>query len=192
MDILPILSSFTLISLAELGDKTQLAVIMLAAQHSAISVFSGSLLAFLLVNGISVLTGSILISFLPLKWITIASGLVFILFGLLELVNKEKGETKIKKRSSTLFTAFSFVSLMELGDKTQIASIALATQFSSPLIVFIGIMLAFVLVTGIGVLLGSKLISLLPVKYLRIGTAVLFILFGVIFMINFITGNSIF
>ena len=81
---------------------------------------------------------------------------------------------------------------MELGDKTQIASIALATQFSSPLIVFIGIMLAFILVTGVGVILGSKFISLLPMRYLRVGTAVLFILFGVIFMIHFITGNSIF
>jgi len=81
---------------------------------------------------------------------------------------------------------------MELGDKTQIASIALATQFSSPLIVFIGIMLAFILVTGIGVILGSKFIRLLPVKYLRIGTATLFILFGVIFIINFITGSSVF
>jgi len=192
LDILPLLSSFALIALAELGDKTQLAVIMLSAQHSAISVFSGALLAFLLVNGISVLTGSILISFLPLKWITLASGLVFILFGLLELIRKEKEKTKIEKRHSTLFTAFSFVSLMELGDKTQIASIALAMQFSSPAIVFGGIMLAFILVTGIGVILGSRFIRLLPVKYLRIGTAALFIIFGVIFIINFITGSSVF
>jgi len=100
------LSSFTLIALAELGDKTQLAVIMLSAQHSAISVFSGSLLAFLLVNGVSVLTGSILISLLPLKWITLASGLVFILFGLLELISKEKEEAKIEKRHSALFPRF--------------------------------------------------------------------------------------
>jgi putative Ca2+/H+ antiporter (TMEM165/GDT1 family) len=52
-------------------------------------------------------------------------------------------------------------------------------------------MLAFVLVTGIGVILGSKFIRLLPVRYLRIGTAALFILFGVIFIINFVTGSSL-
>ena len=76
---------------------------------------------------------------------------------------------------------------MELGDKTQLASIALAAELKNPLIVLVGIMLAFSVVTGIGVILGAKLLRLIPEKYLKIGTSLLFMFLGFIFMLNAIT-----
>ena len=79
------------------------------------------------------------------------------------------------------------VALMELGDKTQLASIVLAAELNSPIIVLIGIMLAFSVVTGTGVIFGVKLLRLLPEKYLRIGASLLFILFGFIFIFNAVT-----
>jgi putative Ca2+/H+ antiporter (TMEM165/GDT1 family) len=91
-----------------------------------------------------------------------------------------------------LASVFTLVALAELGDKTQIASITLAAQFASPVQVFAGVMLAFLLITGIGVLLGTKLLRLLPIKYLRMGTAALFIIFGALFIMSSITGISIF
>jgi len=80
---------------------------------------------------------------------------------------------------------------MELGDKTQLASIVLAAELNNPLIVLAGVMLAFSVVTGIGVIFGAKLLRLLPEKYLRIGTSLLFILFGCIFALGAISDQML-
>ena len=77
---------------------------------------------------------------------------------------------------------------MELGDKTQLASIVLAAELKNPLIVLVGVMLAFSVVTGIGIIIGSKLLKLIPEKYVKIGASLLFILFGVSFILTAITG----
>lgn len=104
----------------------------------------------------------------------------------------KKKEFNFKERGFPLFTALSSVSLMELGDKTQLAAIKLVAQFSSPLLVLVGVMLAFLVITGIGVTLGARLLRLLSMKYLKIGTSALFVLFGIIFVVSSITGISIF
>ncbi len=191
MDPFPLISAFALILLAELGDKTQLLAIMLSSRHSAFPVFLGAMLAFLVVDGTSVIVGGALLGFLPLKWVTLGSGLVFILFGVLTVIRKEKEEFHFKERGFPLFTAFSLVSLMELGDKTQLAAIALSAQSASPLLVLVGVMLAFLVITGIGVVLGARILRLLPTKYLKMGTSALFIVFGTVFVVSSITGISI-
>ena len=80
---------------------------------------------------------------------------------------------------------------MELGDKTQFAVVALASQYDQ-MMVFLGMMLAFVLVTGLGVVLGATLLKRLPTRYLRVGSSALFLLFGVAFLIGAVSGISIF
>ncbi len=67
---------------------------------------------------------------------------------------------------------------MELGDKTQLTSIFLAAQFKDPLMVLAGVMLAFSILTGTGVLLGCRILKFIPERYLRIGTAVIFLMLG--------------
>ncbi|MEM1575533.1 MAG: TMEM165/GDT1 family protein [Nitrososphaerota archaeon] len=79
---------------------------------------------------------------------------------------------------NSLITAFTFIFLAELGDKTQITTIILAAKLCSPIIVLIGIMLAFSIITGIGIIFGVKILRLLPRKYLKILTFILFITFG--------------
>ena len=80
MDVLPIISTFFLILIAELGDKTQLAIISLSANHKGSHVFLGAMLAFLTVDGISLAVGGPLLALLPIKLILIVSGIVFIIF----------------------------------------------------------------------------------------------------------------
>ncbi len=176
-DLTPLLTSFTLVFLAELGDKTQLCTIMLSSRSSVISVFSGAMVAFFLVDGLSALLGGELLGFIPKNVIGLTAGLIFILFGLISLLRKE-GETAFNKTEASFFKTFSLVSLMELGDKTQMASILLAVQFRNPLMVLIGVMLAFSLITGIGVILGSKILKFVGDKYLKIVTSIIFIVFG--------------
>jgi len=183
IDMVPLMTAFTFIFLAELGDKTQLTAIMLSSKSSAISVFAGSMLAFFLVDGASALVGGELLSFLPYRLVAFTSGLVFIIFGAFSLIRSNE-KIKIEQQKATFLKTFSLISLMELGDKTQLASIVLAAELKNPLVVLAGIMLAFSVVTGIGVILGAKLLRLIPEKHLKIGTSLLFIFFGLIFILN--------
>jgi len=186
MNMVPFVTAFAFVFLAELGDKTQLTAIMLSSKASALSVFAGSMLAFFLVDGVSALIGGELLGFLPYKLVSFSSGLLFIIFGIFSLIRRNE-KVRIEKQKATFFKTFSLISLMELGDKTQLASIVLAAELKNPLIVLAGIMLAFSVVTGIGVILGAKLLKLIPKKHLRVGTSLLFIFFGLIFIANAIT-----
>ena len=186
MDALPILSAFALILIAELGDKTQLSVISLSCNYKWHHVFIGSMLAFLAVDGISIAVGGPLLALVPLRYVQIASGTVFVIFGIFPLLRKEKtdGVKLPKKRSNIpLIASFSLIALMELGDKTQIITITLAAQ-SSPFLVLIGMVIAFAVLTGAAVLIGAKLVSRLPMKWLKIGTSTLFIVLGAISIVS--------
>ncbi|MEM2849680.1 MAG: TMEM165/GDT1 family protein [Candidatus Bathyarchaeia archaeon] len=176
-DLTPLLTSFTLVFLAELGDKTQICTIMLSSKSSAVSVFSGAMAAFFIVDGLSTLLGGELLRFIPKNITSLAAGLIFILFGIMYLLRKEE-KTVFDRAEASFFKTFSLVSLMELGDKTQMASILLAAQFGNPLMVLLGVMLAFSLITGIGVLLGSRILRYVRGSYLKMGTSIIFILFG--------------
>ncbi len=178
-DPTPLLTAFTLIFLAELGDKTQMCTIMLSSRSSAISVFSGAMTAFFIVDGLSALLGGELLSLLPRNIVGLAAGLIFILCGLISLFRREGGGT-LDKVETSFFKTFSLIALMELGDKTQVTSILLAAQFKNPLMVLTGVMMAFSLITGMGVVLGSKILRLVEDRYLKIGTSTVFILFGFI------------
>ena len=186
VDIVPLITAFVFVFLAELGDKTQLTAMMLSSKASAIPVFAGSMLAFFLVDGVSALIGGELLSFLSPEWISFSSGLLFIFFGTFSFLRKNE-EIRIENQKATFLKTFSVISLMELGDKTQLASIVLAAELKNPLIVLVGVMLAFSVVTGIGIIFGAKLLRLLPEKYLKIGTSLIFILFGLIFILNAVT-----
>jgi putative Ca2+/H+ antiporter (TMEM165/GDT1 family) len=63
LDLLPILSTFAIVAIAEFGDKTQIAVVSLSAKHRQRSVFIGALLAFVLVDGVSALIGGAVVPF---------------------------------------------------------------------------------------------------------------------------------
>jgi putative Ca2+/H+ antiporter (TMEM165/GDT1 family) len=191
MDVLPLVSTFLLILVAEFGDKTQLAIISLSCKYKATHVFFGAMLAFLTVDGVSLVIGGPLLALLPLNLVQIISGVVFIIFGILPLLpRKEKEVTQKKTSSLPLFAVFSLVSLMELGDKTQLITITLAAE-NPPIQVLIGITLAFALLTGFAVFMGAKLVSRLPTKWLKIGTSALFIILGSLSIISAVLGISI-
>jgi putative Ca2+/H+ antiporter (TMEM165/GDT1 family) len=106
--------------------------------------------------------------------------------GMISMLRKD-GDIKVEKGGVGFVKAFSLVTLMELGDKTQLASIILAVELGSPLLVLIGVMLAFAITTGIGILLGAKLLRRIPRAYVKLGSSALFILFGFLFVYNAIS-----
>lgn len=184
MDVVSIIPAFLLILLAELGDKTQLAVITLSCRYSAVPVFAGAMLGFLLVDGLSIVLGASLLGFLPMQWVAAGSGVIFILFGIIGFFSRDKEDIKIRKASKLpILTSFSLITLNELGDKTQIAAIALAAE-TSAMPVLLGVMLAFTILTATAVTIGGRLLSRAPLKWLRTAMTVLFVTLGIISILS--------
>lgn len=184
MDLVPLVSTFGIIAVAELGDKTQLAAMTLSTSYRAASVFIGAILAVVLVDGLSILAGTALSGLIPMQLVGAIGAIVFIGFGAHALLSKEVKEVKVRRGKLAVLTAFTMVLMMELGDKTQLSIITLAVRYGAPVLIFIGMVLAYVLVMGIAVIVGNKLLRLLPPRYLRILAGALFIFFGVVFMLS--------
>ena len=149
LDLLPFLSTFAIIGLAEFGDKTQIALVCLSAKYRPRSVFIGALLAFALVDGVSALIGGAIAPFIPAFWIGLGAGISFLIFGLFTLFSKEDTIVKIKEHSNIVTTSFFLIAVMEIGDKTQLAVVALSAEYGAPIQVFLGVMLAFALLTAL-------------------------------------------
>lgn len=82
--------------------------------------------------------------------------------------------------ASTFITIF----LAELGDKTQLASILMTSKTNKPVLVFIGTMLAFAVVTIIGVSVGGVITKFLPISFIKVGAAIAFIIIGILILVG--------
>ncbi len=183
MDWKLIMTAFGTRFLAELGDKTQLAVIALSAKFDRVKIFTGAILAFALVTALGVLVGDVIFIFIPQYVIRILAGLLFIAFGILMLSSKESCEEDEKTRiGNPLLSTFSMIALAEMGDKTQLSAITLVAKYDSPYLVFAGALLALGLVSLIGIFLGKKLCEIVPLSKIKLGAGALFILFGILFL----------
>ncbi|MEK7291125.1 MAG: TMEM165/GDT1 family protein [Planctomycetota bacterium] len=83
-----------------------------------------------------------------------------------------------------ILSTFVTIFLAELGDKTQIASILMTSKTNKPVLVFIGTMLAFAVVTVIGVAVGSVITKFLPINFIKVGAAIAFIIVGVLILLG--------
>jgi len=191
LDLLPILSTFVIVAIAEFGDKTQIAVVSLSAKHRARSVFIGALLAFALVDGVSALIGGAIVPFVPAFWIGLVAGISFLIFGIYTLFSKEDTMVKIKEHSKTVITSFLLIAIMELGDKTQLAVIALSAEYGAPIQVFLGVMLAMALLTALGAVFGKVISRYISASYIKIGASLIFVLFGILFLFEAFSGMKL-
>jgi len=191
----PLSVAFVVIFLAELGDKTQLITISFASKYPRLPVFLGVFLAMSIVTIIGVAVGAVLVSIIPIQTVKVLSGLIFIGFGVWTLISKEEGldegEGEIEtskyqefKKGKVFSTAFLMTALAEFGDKTQLAAIALTAQYGEPLSVYIGAVLAFAVIVGIGVVLGRKISEKVESKWIEMGSGILFIVLGIVFIVE--------
>ncbi len=182
-------SSFFFILLAEIGDKTQLMTVSLAARYSSsIQVFFGVLLAEISISTLGIILGTTLSSIIPIDMISRVAGSVFIIFGILSLRNKNNEDTKQMKKNVTriFFTIFTLVFVAELGDKTQLATIALAVEHNSPFSVALGTITAFTVSSLIAVILGKKISNRLSTGSIQKIAAIIFLIIGITLLFNLI------
>lgn len=178
------LIAFVATLFAEMGDKTQLVTLTLSTRYPPLRVLAGSLSALAAITGLAVLLGDYLAQLFPETITMLASGLFFIVVGIFLLLKKEEkddADVSTSGRSITL-QAFFMVFLAELGDKTQLTAIALTAAYNSPVAVFLGAMAGQTVNHSLAAYLGARFLSRLPARTIKIGSAVLFIIFGIIFL----------
>ena len=179
--IIPLLA----VGLAEMGDKTQLSVLLLSSRtREYVRLLAGIMLAFLLVDGFAILVGSWVTNVVPLHLAKLISGAVFILFGIMILrgEQEEEAESSISPRSAFV-SGFSMIFLSEWGDKTQIASALFAAEYD-PYMVFIGVMTALLILSAMAIYLGKLLSSRIDRKQVTRIAGVVFLLIGLSFMLS--------
>jgi putative Ca2+/H+ antiporter (TMEM165/GDT1 family) len=187
MDLTPLFASLLLIILAELGDKTQLAIISLSSCSKTLPVFTGAMLAFTLVSAVGVFIGDVLSMIVPPQAVSLVSAVLFLVFGTCMILTGEREECFRESSSKcALLYTFSMVTLMEMGDKTQVTVMALAAKYDAPVIVYAGVIVAFTILTGVGVLLGRVFSRRVALKYVRLGSGIVFLLFGISFLFEFL------
>ncbi len=149
-----LLIPFVSIGLAELGDKTQLAVLCLASKTKKyLKLLLGVILAFAITDGLAILLGNFITAHIPILYIKIVSGAIFIIFGLITFLNNKTEEARCELKQP--FTSGFFLILVsEMGDKTQIASGLFATKYN-PVMVFIGVLSALTVLSVMAVYLGK-------------------------------------
>ena len=179
------LLSTAVIFVAELGDKSQLMAMTFATRYRArdviLAITAATAIVHLASVGIGYWIGSAFEEYQ--SWIAIGAGIAFLVFGAWTLRGDELTEEEASKARKATGTALLAVGtaffLAELGDKTMLATITLATQegwFGTWIGSTVGMVAADALAIGVGAVLGRKL----PEKTIKIGAAVLFFLFGLI------------
>lgn len=179
-------AAFITVFIAEFGDKTQLVSLSMASRYPPLQVLGGAMTALALVVGLGVGVGSIIANSVPTVLVTMISGIVFIAIGLLNLFRRDKDKQECTGRTGFFQTMF-MIFVAEFGDKTQLAAIFLVASLGQPIAVFVGAMAGMLLNHAIAIYLGSRFLSKLNPRLLKISTSALFILIG--FIIIFLDTN---
>jgi putative Ca2+/H+ antiporter (TMEM165/GDT1 family) len=174
------LTSTAVVALAEMGDKTQLLAILLATRFKApLPVIAGIFAATVANHFLAALVGSQAAALLSGEWFRYLVAASFIAMGLWTLVpDKLDGmEQKASRFGAFLTTTIAFF-LVEMGDKTQIATIALGARFHDVVPVTLGTTLGMMIANVPAVFLGNELIKRVPLNTVRMVAAGLFVAIG--------------
>jgi putative Ca2+/H+ antiporter (TMEM165/GDT1 family) len=174
-----ILNSFFLVFASEMGDKTQLLALVLAARFKKPwSIMAGILVATLLNHALASYAGSFVTQYFSQEVLRWALAITFIGFGLWILSPDKAEELKFYHHWGPFFTTVVAFFLAEMGDKTQLATVALGAKFISPLNVTLGTTLGMIAADGLAVFFGHKYKDKVPMVLLQRIASGLFILFG--------------
>ena len=174
------LVSTGLVAVAEIGDKTQLLAMILAAKfRRPVPIILGILVATILNH-----TGAAALGFVVARWLSgptfqILVGAGFIAMALWALIPDKDDEGAANRAASGVFltTVVAFF-LVEIGDKTQIATTLLAARFQDIAVVAAGTTLGMMIANVPAVLLGEAATRIVPLRYVRVGAALIFLILG--------------
>jgi Ca2+/H+ antiporter, TMEM165/GDT1 family len=172
------LTSLAIVFLAEMGDKTQLLAMAFAAKFRWQTVMLGVLVATVANHFFAVYVGNYLTSIIPLHVIKVVASASFILFGLWTIRGGRLTDEDKRVNLSPFWTVAIAFFFAEMGDKTQLATVALAVQFDTMVPVWAGTTTGMFVADGIGIILGIVLHKRIPEKQIKWFAALVFIAFG--------------
>jgi Ca2+/H+ antiporter, TMEM165/GDT1 family len=174
--------SALLVALAEMGDRTQLLTILLATRYRRpLTIIAGVLVATLANHALAALAGFYVSSFLDAPWFRYLIGVSFIVMAAWVLIpDKESAEgEKTSSRGVFLTTVITFF-IVEMGDKTQIATAALAARFASVWIVTAGTTTGMMLANIPAAYFGGAITKIVPLSVMRYVSAAIYAVLGVV------------
>ncbi len=171
-------STFLIILLAELGDKTQFLVIAFAAKYDWRKVLLGMTIGIAVVHSLAVAVGSVIGAFIPETLMQVAAALIFLAFGVLTLRAGDEEEEATGSRFGPVRTVAMAFIVGEMGDKTQIAAMTMAAEHGAWLPVLIGAVGGMLVADFLGLICGATLNRQLPARKLKLLSGILFLLFG--------------
>lgn len=175
------------VALAEMGDKTQLLAFILAARFKKpVPIILGILAATVLNHGLAGAVGSWVTTMLSpdvLRWIL---GLSFLAMAVWTLIPDkiEEEETQVAQRLGVFGATFITFFLAEMGDKTQIATVALAASYAAPLLVIAGTTLGMLIADVPAVFVGDRFAARIPMRLVHGIAAAIFAVLGLLALFN--------
>jgi putative Ca2+/H+ antiporter (TMEM165/GDT1 family) len=180
------LNSFLLVFVSEMGDKTQLLALVLAARYrKPWIVLAGIFVATILNHGLASWAGgwiSSRVSPQMLAWVLAGT---FLAFAAWILVPDKEEELKPSTRFGAFLTTVIAFFLAEMGDKTQLATVALGAQYANVFLVTVGSTLGMMASNALAIFFGERLLRRIPMKWVRVGASALFALFGISIAIGY-------
>lgn len=170
-------TTFAVIAAAEIGDKSQLVCMTLAARHRHWPVFLGAFVAFAMLNLAAVLFGAAVQQWVPRLYLASAVALLFAAFGLAALFARPQArDERVEERSGhgVFVTTFLMIFLAEFGDKTQLATAGFSTT-TAPLPVWVGSTAALAATSALGVIAGRTVLQRIPLGLLHRVSGLLFL-----------------
>ncbi|MCL4439268.1 MAG: TMEM165/GDT1 family protein [Firmicutes bacterium] len=190
--MLVFLGSVVMVVLAEMGDKTQLLAMAMATRFPARSVLLGVFAATVLNHALAVAAGGYLGTSLNLELIQMIASGSFILFGLWTIRGDSlDGEENRKTAWGPVITVAIAFFLAEMGDKTQLATVALAAKYSSPLATLAGTTTGMMIADALGIYIGVVAGGRIPEKAVKWLSALIFITFGYIGLYYSVPGEFV-
>lgn len=179
-------TSFLLIAAAEIGDKSQLVCMTLAARHRATPVLLGTIASFAFLNSLAVIFGAAIASWFPDYIVSATVAVLFAVFGVHSLrINEEDEDEEVVEKSghSLFFTTFLLITVAEFGDKTQLAVVALSSA-ALPIAVWIGATSALILTSTLGVIAGRTVLQKCPLTLLHKISGLIFLVLAALAAYN--------
>jgi putative Ca2+/H+ antiporter (TMEM165/GDT1 family) len=184
----PFITSFILVTIAEMADKTQLLTLSLSCRYPARKVLIGVAIAIAVLNLAAVVVGAVAGRFIPLTAVRLGAGVLFIGFGLWNLLYKEKPteegeECEVKSGRHVIPAVAAAFFIAEIGDKTQLAVLSLGARFEGSLLssveVWLGATIGMILANALAVVIGHTAGRRVPEKLMKRISGALFIGFGI-------------
>jgi len=177
-----VFDSIVIVALAEMGDKTQLLSLMLVLSYKKPwAIMAGVFIATVANHMMATWVGAFVADKVPSLYLHYAISAMFIGFGLWLLKpDSEEGLDKNLGTHSAFIAALIAFFIAEMGDKTQLVTVALAAKYQSVLLVTLGSSFGMVIANALSIFGGERLIKLIPMNYVRYGSCLIFVIFGIL------------